>query len=142
MKKFLLLINLSLFVGANSVHAQYPIPSYNILLNSYATFQEHISVTPNEQETRGKRKLIVKVTCGNLLLSACSATVWVYSLDGLDVLGPFQVTDAEDLSVEIDERAWGTRVETQDPIFVDVWIEEELKLRLPIIKMEMLPGEK
>jgi len=125
MKKFLMLIILLLLIGANSVQAQYPIPSFNILVNDSATFRERIACETQNQQSRGKRRMIVKIICAKAVLYTCSATVWVYSLDGLDVLGPYLVTDETTLGVDIDDRAWGTRVVTEDAVLVDVWINEE-----------------
>jgi len=138
MKTLLQFIIISLFIGVNSVYAQYPIPSYNIQVNTYATFKEKCSSTHNNPQTRTKRKLNVKIQCRALLLSNCSATVWVYSLDSLDILGPFHVTDAENLVVDIDDRAWGVLVVAQQPVIVNVWIQAELSLFIPSRKMDLL----
>jgi len=60
---------------------------------------------------------------------SCQATVWIYSLDEQDILGPYNVSCEELLSVEIDERDWGVVVQSEYHVYVDVWIEEEEPLR-------------
>ena len=51
------------------------------------------------------------------------ATVWIYSIDGLDILGPYYVTCGNTLEVEIDDREWGALVESDMDINVSVWID-------------------
>ncbi|MCX6278497.1 MAG: hypothetical protein NT004_10405, partial [Bacteroidetes bacterium] len=70
-----------------------------------------------------KRDVHVKITDQSSGGGNCGATVWIYSLDGLDVLGPFSVLCSETLVTAIDERAWGVLVQSNDDIVVDVWIE-------------------
>ena len=101
------------------------------MVEKFATFQENVSTPSGENRDRAKRKIKIKINCYTKDFLTCSAIVWVYSLDGLDVLGPFTVTDGEILVVEIDDREWGCRVITEDPVFVDVWIEEDPGLLMP-----------
>ena len=54
--------------------------------------------------------------------TTCQATVWVYSLDHTTVLGPYTVLCGETLTVDIDDRDWGTLVESDVPVVVSVWI--------------------
>ena len=109
--------------------AQYPIPSYDVSVKGRANFQE-------SQTSRGRRNLNVKVQCGGIALSGtCQATVWVYSLDGQTVLGPYTVNGGETLTVPIDEREWGVYIQTEDIITVAVWVTAEKSL-----KMERLNG--
>jgi len=102
----------------------YPIPSYNVPVNGTATFQETITDPNSPPAARGERVLIVRVKGS----SSSLATIWVYSLDGQDRLGPFYAYGGETVSVPIDEREWGVIVQCEDPIEVDVWIEWEAKV--------------
>lgn len=53
-----------------------------------------------------ERKLKVKAD-DNETTHTAIIEVEIYSIDGLDVLGPFTVTEGEILSVDVDEREWG-----------------------------------
>jgi hypothetical protein len=99
----------------------YPIPSKDISVNGLAIFQENYHIW-NINQFREKRDLNVhpRSVSGS---QNCQSTVWVYSLDGLDKLGPFTVLCGETLTVEIDEREWGVLIETGSETLVDVWIE-------------------
>ena len=116
MKNFLLAVVVSLIVcGFEQLYAQQPIPSYNVSVKIRANFQEL-------QPSRGRRTMNIKVQCSGTSLSpSCQATVWIYSLDGQTILGPYIVNGGETLSVSIDEREWGVFVQTEDIITVDVW---------------------
>jgi hypothetical protein len=98
----------------------YPIPSYNVSVNGYANFMENtqsqIIVYPAEKR---EVDVEVKTPSGS---SDCQATAWVYSLDNTTVLGPFAVDCNEPLQVEIDDRAWGVLIDTDEELLVSVWI--------------------
>jgi hypothetical protein len=106
MSRILSILVLAFFLATASVLAQYPIPSFNITFHGKATFQEQSSYAYDQMSEN------------------CSATVWVYSLDGTDTYGPYTVYGGETLDVEIDEREWGTMVQSDNPVIVDVWIDE------------------
>jgi len=73
-----------------------------------------------------KREMDVRVNCSGVSSNGkCQATVWVYSLDGETILGPYTVNGGDVLSVPIDDRDWGVLVSTDDDITVDVWIESD-----------------
>ena len=109
--------------GFSQIVKPWPIPSYNIPVNGTAFFQESSSQTENNLN-RGRRKIHVQVLSQKTLDTlSCQATVHVYSLDGLDILGPYTVTCGSTLEVEIDEREWGALVESTYEIHVSVWIE-------------------
>ncbi len=128
MKKslFLLLLYAVVVSSCNSLFAQkskpYPIPSYNVLVNGIANFQE--SMLTNGGLLRGKATANIRTIC-NKTFNLSNITVYVYSLDGLDCLGPFAMSCGQSLSVEIDDRAWGVAVQTEYDVPVDVWIERE-----------------
>lgn len=101
----------------------YPIPSYQVTVNGTAFFCESNDQGGDSDLAKGKRNGIVKVYSPGSEDPGCSATIWWYSLDGLDILGPFTVLCGETLTVEIDERAWGVLVQTESDVLVDVWID-------------------
>ncbi|MEI6143880.1 MAG: hypothetical protein WCP85_31670 [Mariniphaga sp.] len=123
MKKFMFM----LFVCAifNSTHyaytqtsKPYPIPSYNVNINGIANFQE----TNSSSYPDGKRQLQAESSCFKSL-SSCVINMYVYSLDGLDCLGPYFLSCEQTLSVEIDDRAWGVVVQSECDVQVSVWID-------------------
>jgi|GEM_PF-709751 hypothetical protein len=97
----------------------YPIPSYNVLVETSALFQENIP-----GNCKARRKINVHINTSSKPDSIpCIAEVYIYSLDHQDVLGPYYVNCGETLSVEIDDREWGTTVTTTIPVEVSVWID-------------------
>ena len=110
MKKLLFLTFFGLIL-ISSIAAQniptYPIPSYNIQIYGSVNFQENMN-TKSPFLGKGKRiqHVAVSGTTGSW------ATVWIYSLDGQDVHGPFTVYAGEELTDEIDEREWGVLVQS------------------------------
>ena len=117
----LLLMSLCLTVFSQNIPV-YPIPSYNITVESVARFiptgTRNLTSLHQDREKRTQH-ITVRGSVGSY------ATVWVYSLDGLDTLGPYTVYAGETLDVEIDEREWGVLVQTTYEIQVDVWITGE-----------------
>lgn len=124
MKKTFFLIVFLCGIGVLMVSAQNPIPSYNVPVYHVANFQEQQNKDNLQLISRGKREVVVQ---GHGTPSSL-ATVYVYSLDYLDLLGPFTIHGGETLRVEIDSREWGVFVESQDHLTMDVWIEEEAKM--------------
>ena len=126
MKKFMFVLFLCVaFVSPyNSSFAQsskpYPIPSYNILVNGIANFQE--SMLTCIDMVRGKSTANVRTICNKSLISS-NITVYVYSLDGLDCYGPFFMSGGQTLTVEIDDRVWGVAIQSVCDVPVDVWID-------------------
>jgi len=136
MKKIFTFLSI-VFLQYCNVHATpppsiYPIPSYNIPVVTMAIFREsNISIQGNQliknintlkDSPMKKRIMNIQVNCVGKSLGLCQATVWVYSLDGQDILGPFTVDGGDVLSVPIDDRDWGVLVDTGDDITVSVWI--------------------
>lgn len=100
--------------------AQNPIPSFNIPVYLIANFQEGLK----DAHPKGKKKIKVLGSCGNVNKTTCQATVYAYSLDLQTVLGPYTLIDGQTLSIDIDEREWGVLVQSDDHMTVSVWIEE------------------
>jgi hypothetical protein len=126
MKKVILLSALFSFlflVMQAQVEKILPIPSFRVAIDSaYVRFQENIHRNSLDV-SRAKRIMNVKIISNSLTKLNCQAQVSVYSLDGLDTLGPFTVLCGNTLVVEIDEREWGVLVQTNSSILTDVWIE-------------------
>lgn len=120
LNKFLLIIFFLLVAGLYSGYGQYPIPSYKVTITGKATFQEK---QHSGDITLERRRMIITSTCLTSSAGSCTATVWVYSLDGCDILGPFKLDGGDTLYVDIDEREWSVLIVSDYPIIVDVWIE-------------------
>ena len=57
--------------------------------------------------------------------TTASAEINIYSLDGIDVLGPYTLTEGEELVVEIDEREWGIdELSSTQNANISYWITE------------------
>ena len=101
----------------------WPIPSFMVPIDSsFARFQEDIHRYSTDA-SREKRDIHVKIIGHSSKTQICQAQVWIYSLDGLDILGPYTVFCGGTLVVEIDGREWGVLVQTNSSVLVDVWIE-------------------
>ncbi len=89
-------------------------PSSNMLIKSNCEqnfakqqFQEH-----NYYFSMGEKKMIIKVTDENSTNTA-TAVVIIYSLDGMDELGPFDVYEGTPLIIDIDNPEWGVQIVDQ-----------------------------
>ena len=120
MKKILCFLFL-LFAAITSNYAQHPIPSYGVKVNPTAAFTEQSNCLLKAAGIMAKREINIKVTCSGTL--SCNANIWIYSLDGQNIYGPFQVAGGETFTFPIDDREWGVLVESEDDVLVDVWID-------------------
>jgi hypothetical protein len=124
MKKILFI---SLFISilfADSLMAQYTIPAWNTPVYYRANFREQSKgISFASRTLRGKRVLHIDAHPGNTTPVSCG-TVYVYSLDRVCILGPYQLCEGESLVVDIDEREWNVYIESEAHLEVDVWIEE------------------
>ena len=125
MKKILLITIIFLGMGNYSGHAQqipvYQIPAHKVTVNGYANFREEGS-NAYIASPQGKREINVFVTTSYPGNQKCQATVWFYSIDCSELLGPYTATEDELLTKEIDFKAWGAFVESDEDILVSVWI--------------------
>lgn len=124
MKKLItMLMILTLWAGI-SLQASKPIPSYNVNISSTANFQEkdRNKNDPNSGE-KGKRYMIVVTNVAGP--SKLPIIVWVYSLDGRDIQGPFTLYGNDEISVPIDDRDWGTIMQTTEKSTVSVWTSDD-----------------
>ncbi len=98
----------------------YPIPSFNVLVDPAAIFQD----MQGGSNSKAKRQEHVHVGHSNKLdSSSCFAIVTFYTLDHQSVLGPYTVNCGETLSVEIDDQEWGVSVTSLTEIEVSVWVD-------------------
>jgi len=123
MKKVIFFSIIVLVTVIQALEAQNPIPSYNFPVSGHANFQEKEFVSVHHDNCLGKRDVVVQTTCGSSGVMICTATVWVYSLDGQTIYGPYTMHGGDTLRVEIDDREWGVYVLTDDIVIVNVWIE-------------------
>jgi hypothetical protein len=123
MKKFIaFLMILTLWAGI-TLQASRPIPSFKANVEYRANFQEMNQSNksnngPNSGE-KGKRYMIVVTNVAGPVSPPIS--VWVYSLDGLDILGPYTLYGDDQISVPIDDRDWGTIIQCNVKCDVSVW---------------------
>jgi hypothetical protein len=122
-KNLILIILLVTYLGMFNACCQhlpiYPIPSFNIEVNPYATFRENQPVKTHKSPMEKREVNVeVKTVSGG---QNCQATVWIYSLDQTTVLGPYSVSCEEILSVAVDYREWGVLVDSEEEIVVSVW---------------------
>jgi hypothetical protein len=123
MKKLILLFMCFWGIVVNN-YAQYPIPSYNVLVFPKATFKQS-AITPALQKEAPMAKRIIVIHVDQTIPDSGTnvVTVYVYSLDGETVLGPYYLTGNSTIYVEIDDRDWGVLVELQEKVYVSVWID-------------------
>jgi len=124
MKTVFFVLCFIVFISVNPLSGQdfkfYPIPSFNVLVDPAAIFQD----MQGGSNSKAKREIIVHTKKSNKSdSSSCFASVTLYTLDHQTILGPYTVNCDETLSVEIDDRDWGVSVTSLTEIEVSVWIE-------------------
>ena len=121
MKKLIIfLMILALGAGINS-QASKPIPSYKDHVSKAANFQEkHLGNFGPDNGIKGKRYMVVVAQV--IGPSKDPIIIWVYSLDGRDIQGPFVINDGDgQIQAEIDGREWGALVQCEDKCIVTVY---------------------
>ena len=125
MKKLLFIIILGIYAGMIAGFSQgitiYPIPSSGVEVNGFANFQE-TGTGMSLLNPQGKRAINVMVTTSYPGHQKVQATVWFYSLDSLEMMGPYTTMENDILSESIDFKAWGALIESDDDVLVSVWI--------------------
>jgi hypothetical protein len=124
MKKIIILAISILVLGAFTVKATNPIPSYNVHVFGQASFQETGSGLSTSSPGDEKRDLNIQNSGGNYCPGASVVTVLVYRLDMKKSQGPFVIADGETLSVPIDNQEWGVQMDSSRPVTVSVWANE------------------
>lgn len=129
MKKHVSILVL-LFIGIiypfSNARAQYPIPSFKVTLEQVNTTFEEDSENDlfSKTITKEERQLVIEVV-DDIPSQLSWAIVVVYSIDGLDELGPYTACEGFPLRVDIDEREWGINVtDFLEGCTVSTWIEE------------------
>jgi len=97
----------------------YPIPSYEVEVNGFANFRE--SSSPNSFVIPAGRRDINVIITSSYPHGNAQATVWFYSLDSLEIMGPFSISEYEILTESIDFKTWGALVESDEDILASVW---------------------
>jgi hypothetical protein len=120
MKKLILfLMILTLGAGIN-LQAAKPIPSYKEKVSRVANFKEkHLGDFGPDNGIKGKRYMVVVAQVAGP--SKTPITIWVYSLDLRDIMGPYTVEGSGEIEVPIDGREWGVLVQCEDKCSVSVW---------------------
>jgi hypothetical protein len=135
--QFLFLL-IFIIIFTNEIHAQYPIPSYNVPIVADPTlFEEEIAQPLNINSNHwillpiicgpvgiGEKAVVVKIR-DDITTSTAQADINIYSLDGSIIYGPFTVIEGTNLVVPLDAGyLWGVRVLTTTPISeMDVWFD-------------------
>lgn len=104
----------------------YSIPAYNVPVNQNTNFEQPLQIFYEDNNGERARKTAhVEVETQNPPMSpnAVIAIVNLYSLDGQDVYGPFNLYENETLEVEVDDREWGVDViQVMNDSEMSVWI--------------------
>lgn len=121
--KNLFVFILFVVVFAAKAYAQFPIPSYGVDVSMGTTTFEHgimsnsfllndyslKKTVDNVVMTAGEDKIKISVDKKDTGTPQW-AIVYIYSIDGKDILGPYTVVEDETFSQVIDERDWGVKV--------------------------------
>jgi hypothetical protein len=102
---------------------QFSIPTYDLDTDSPAAFKEDESQAGKPGGEKGRRTLIVTGRPHTVTNPEIIAYVWVFSMDGKDTLGPFNLAPETNMRINIDEHSWGAVIDPLENITVSVWIE-------------------
>jgi hypothetical protein len=130
MKKILFLTISILFVTVVFAKAGNPIPSYNILVTGKAYFQEDNSNLNTNGAIYRKRHINVSndgtPATNGPIIGGSSIVVYIYRLDNSIVLGPFEISEGQPITVPIDNNSWGVSAEATSPTLISVWTNDNL----------------
>lgn len=108
-----------------------PIPSYNVLITGKAIFVDQSSaevVNNNQILSAEKRDMNVDNNGGGSNSpdpnQGPSIVVYIFTLDHSIVLGPYIVPSGQNISVPIDDSAWGVAIGTDSQVNVSVWTDD------------------
>jgi hypothetical protein len=124
-KLFTFLMILALGAGIHlQLQASKPIPSFNTQIYNVANFQEkHLTGDDPNSGIKGKRNMYIVAQIAGP--SKTPIIIWVYSLDGRDILGPYILYGSGEISVPIDDREWGVLIQCSDKVVVSVYTDDE-----------------
>jgi len=130
MKKSLLITFVLLIAGSLQLFPAKPIPSFDVKMTVRANFQEkHIGQTGKE-----KRQMNIETSTATPVWGTNEnppggdAIVYLYKLNGSKVLGPFEISNDDVLTVPIDNSEWGVVIEMTKPgpsVLASVWTSED-----------------
>lgn len=122
-KKIVILLAHSLFLIPSTIFSRnYILQNQNndcILYNSVETGCYQIEYL-NILLSAGKNEIVINSEDNNPCQIAWSI-IYIYSIDGLDLMGPYVVNEGEPLTVEIDDKDWSVRVFEQSPESTVSW---------------------
>lgn len=123
MKKLISFLMILILGAGIHLQASKPIPSYKVQVSKDANFQEKTN-RPNgpNYDLAGKRDMIIWITVAGP--STDPISIWVYSLDKQDILGPYILYDSGEISVPIDDRNWGVIVQCDVQVTVSVYTDD------------------
>jgi len=120
MKKIIFLTTVFLLAGITTLWAIKPIPSYNVPIFRQQTFVE--KRTSQDPSPKGKRDMNVKSTVTSTNKPTPTlVVVYIFSMDGRDVMGPYTLVNNQTLTVTVDEREWGVYAVSDDHVELSVW---------------------
>jgi len=123
MKKIIIFLMILTLGAGISLQASRPIPSYKTKITS-ANFQEKHQSTDNSNfGQKGRRYMMVIAQVSGP--SKDPIFIWVYSLDGRNVQGPFILFGGGEISAPIDDRDWGSIIQCANKCTVSVWTAAE-----------------
>lgn len=127
MKKLISILMILFFGAGIHLQASKPIPSFKTQISNVANFQEKHQGTDYSNlnpDPKGKRNMII--VAQGIGPAKGPITIWVYSLDMQDVLGPFTIDGSGTITVQIDDRDWGTIIQCDGKCMVSVWTDDEI----------------
>jgi hypothetical protein len=127
MKKLLLITVFVCVAAISQAFAANPIPSYNVLVNGRAVFQESSKpIIGGTNTTKERRQMNVQTSVASPTAGFSQSIVVtsVYRLDGTIVLGPYYLVVGQRIAVGIDNQTWGVSVAT-DAARVSVWTTDQ-----------------
>lgn len=120
----MVLVVFIIFMTEKSNAQNYPIPSYDVTIIGKAVFLERIQSCPEAQKMINVRKQCVGFTTIPEDVEP-PTRIYIFSKDGINILGPYYLSCGETFSVPVDDREWGVLVDTDVEVYIDVWITYE-----------------
>jgi len=119
MKSIFVFFIVVILSAGTQLEASRPIPSYKDAVSKTANYKEKQHNEDLKTDPKGKRSMII---VANVVGPAKTPiTIWVYSLEGHTVLGPFVIYGDGELTVPIDNRPWGVVVQCDGKVVISVW---------------------
>ena len=122
MKKLILVLLCFYGIILNN-YAQYPIPSYNVLVFPKATFMDGTTI-PNifkKYDPMEKIRIVIQILQKTPDSIPIVTTVYAEKTDKSVILGPFYIKGNNTLYIDVDDENWGVLVESDYPEDVSVW---------------------